>query len=105
MLAPREAYAWGGSCATSMPRPPYDPDHTVRVTVGMKGDPRLQVWWMIDAQGNEISGSRHCGDAYKRNRLLGLSEPDRIGLPDPEVFCFVPYDPDQLRHAAEREPE
>jgi hypothetical protein len=67
------------------PRPQYDARRHAQVCVQV-GDPsfRAHVYWMVDAAGEEIAGSRFVGDGYNMHR---------DELPDPEVFHLGPLPP------------
>jgi hypothetical protein len=67
---------------------PHDPSDTLRLDVRLRtgDDSAALMWWYFDPSGSEISDTRDCDDAYKRNLAAAARGETVDPLPKTSTF-------------------
>jgi len=72
------------------PRGQFDAKRFVGFDIALTRPSFAYILGVLDADGQEQLAERIVGDGYQRNQNLPDDNPDKIKLPDPSAFQFVP---------------
>ncbi|HUU95629.1 MAG TPA: hypothetical protein VM487_07805 [Phycisphaerae bacterium] len=73
------------------PGPTNDPGRCVDCVVHVDDRVRANVAWVINEFGERLGEKPLVNDEYRSNQNLADSHPDKLDLPDPNVFKLVPF--------------